>query len=197
MRVRPISSFIHARRVTHRRPARCARRTNTMRASDASANASIARVTAPRDALGRPRRGPRHASSIARARRERDDERESEDGKRRERSEDGASSREGRASDGTPKLVPYSVRVATPPPKELGVHRLPKNTTCGETIEVKNGWFIVSKVTTSYSLERGRYKKDGSRLDVESAERFFVNASLEAAFRAAPAKKDGKGDDGR
>ena len=168
-----------------------------MRASTAIANACTARATATRDDFFRPRRGPRHASSIARARRERDDDRESEDGKRREGFEEGASSREGRASDGTPKLVPYSVRVATPPPKELGVHRLPKNTTCGETIEVKNGWFIVNKVTTSYSLERGRYKKDGSRLDVESAERFFVNASLEAAFRAAPAKKDGERGDER
>jgi len=83
-----------------------------------------------------------------------------------------------------PRLVPFAVRVATPPPKDLGTHKLPKNTACGETIEVDESWFIVDRVTTMYNLVRGKYRKDGSRLDVQRAERFFVNASLEAAFAA-------------
>lgn len=104
----------------------------------------------------------------------------------------GGSRREGGESDAdggsqkrsAPRLVPFAVRVATPPPTDLGTHKLPKNTSCGETIEVDESWFIVDRVTTMYNLVRGKYRKDGSRLDVQRAERFFVNASLEAAFAA-------------
>jgi len=98
-----------------------------------------------------------------------------------------SSSREGETDAqkrSAPRLVPFAVRVATPPPKDLGTHKLPKNTACGETIEVDESWFIVDRVTTMYNLVRGKYRKDGSRLDVQRAERFFVNASLEAAFAA-------------
>lgn len=99
-----------------------------------------------------------------------------------------SSSRDGETTDAqkrsAPRLVPFAVRVATPPPTDLGTHKLPKNTSCGETIEVDESWFIVDRVTTMYNLVRGKYKKDGSRLDVQRAERFFVNASLEAAFAA-------------
>ena len=80
--------------------------------------------------------------------------------------------------------MPYTVRVAKPPRfEDLGVHRLPKNTACGETIEVERGWFIVHRVTTMYNLVRGKYEKDGRRLDVQRAERFFVNAALERRSR--------------
>jgi len=90
-----------------------------------------------------------------------------------------------RAGADEASLVPYTVRVAKPPRfEDLGVHRLPKNTACGETIEVERGWFIVHRVTTMYNLVRGKYEKDGRRLDVQRAERFFVNAALEAAYRA-------------
>lgn len=99
-----------------------------------------------------------------------------------------SASRDGETTDAqkrsAPRLVPFAVRVATPPPTDLGTHKLPKNTSCGETIEVDESWFIVDRVTTMYNLVRGKYKKDGSRLDVQRAERFFVNASLEAAFAA-------------
>ena len=82
-----------------------------------------------------------------------------------------------RAGADEASLVPYTVRVAKPPRfEDLGVHRLPKNTACGETIEVERGWFIVHRVTTMYNLVRGKYEKDGRRLDVQRAERFFVNA---------------------
>ena len=48
--------------------------------------------------------------------------------------------------------------------------------------ESANGWFIVNRVTTMYNLVRGRYRKDGSRLDVQKAERYFINASLERLY---------------
>lgn len=105
-------------------------------------------------------------------------------GPRDDHRDDGSSDGERAGGDETP-LVPYTVRVAKPPRfEDLGVHRLPKNTTCGETIEVERGWFIVHRVTTMYNLVRGKYEKDGRRLDVQRAERFFVNAALEAAYRA-------------
>ena len=73
-----------------------------------------------------------------------------------------------RAGADEASLVPYTVRVAKPPRfEDLGVHRLPKNTACGETIEVERGWFIVHRVTTMYNLVRGKYEKDGRRLDVQ------------------------------
>lgn len=103
-------------------------------------------------------------------------------GSRRESGESDADG--GSQKRSAPRLVPFAVRVATPPPTDLGTHKLPKNTSCGETIEVDESWFIVDRVTTMYNLVRGKYKKDGSRLDVQRAERFFVNASLEAAFAA-------------
>ena len=98
-----------------------------------------------------------------------------------------------RAGADEASLVPYTVRVAKPPRfEDLGVHRLPKNTACGETIEVERGWFIVHRVTTMYNLVRGKYEKDGRRLDVRRAERFFVNAALEAAYRADDAVGRGR-----
>ncbi|CEF99541.1 unnamed product [Ostreococcus tauri] len=114
-------------------------------------------------------------------------ERDPKDGTKRSSERESSS---GEESERKTKLVPFAVRVATPPPRELGVHKLPKNTTCGETIEVRDGWFIVNRVTTMYSLERGKYRRDGQRVEVESAERYFVNASLESAYRAASATRE-------
>lgn len=126
---------------------------------------------------------PRHRAKIAVGARA-----SSDDGAERDANDDVKSQG---ARESSPKLVPYNVRVATPPPVDLGLHKLPKNIACGETIEVPtnadgdesaNGWFIVNRVTTMYNLVRGRYRKDGSRLDVQKAERYFINASLERLY---------------
>ena len=44
-------------------------------------------------------------------------------------------------SDNKPKKMLYEVKVVTPPERSLGPHMLPKNTHCGDTIELKlPGW---------------------------------------------------------
>jgi hypothetical protein len=43
---------------------------------------------------------------------------------------------------GQPKKQRYEVKVSTPPERSLGIHTLPKNVGCGETIEVLNRYFV-------------------------------------------------------
>ena len=87
-----------------------------------------------------------------------------------------------------PKLAPYAVRIHTPPPKDLGTFALAKDVHCGDTIECADDWFIVSRVTTQYNLHRGKYVKDGARLDVQRAGRYFLNESLNKLFAAESAE---------
>jgi len=72
-------------------------------------------------------------------------------------------------------FAPYHVTVVTPPPRHLGVHSLPPNTQCGETVEVKGEPYVVSGVTYRYQLRRGKYEPSQKRLDVQSLGRYFVN----------------------
>jgi len=88
-----------------------------------------------------------------------------------------SSSSSSKAPD-VPKLAPYAVRVHTPPPEDLGTFSLAKDVHCGDTIECADDWFIVSRVTTQYNLCKGKYVKDGSRLDVQRAGRYFLNQGL-------------------
>lgn len=72
-------------------------------------------------------------------------------------------------------FAPYFVTVVTPPPRNLGIHSLPPNTQCGETVEVKGEPYVVSGVTYRYQLRRGKYEPSEKRLDVQSLSRYFVN----------------------
>ncbi|XP_073393839.1 uncharacterized protein [Physcomitrium patens] len=72
-------------------------------------------------------------------------------------------------------FAPYYVTVITPPPRNLGIHSLPPNTQCGETVEVKGEPYVVSGVTYRYQLRRGKYQPSEKRLDVQSLGRYFVN----------------------
>jgi len=73
----------------------------------------------------------------------------------------------------------FEVRVLSPPPRSLGIHSLPPNTHCGETIEVDGEWYIVAKLVCQYKLHGGRYVRDHHRLDVERSERWVMNRYLE------------------
>ena len=42
--------------------------------------------------------------------------------------------------------------------------QFPLNTHCGDTIELRNRYFVVDKVTVHYKLEYGKYRKDDTRL---------------------------------
>ncbi|KAH7301059.1 hypothetical protein KP509_23G010300 [Ceratopteris richardii] len=73
----------------------------------------------------------------------------------------------------------YHVTLITPPPKNLGIHCLPLNTQCGETVTVKGEPYIVSAVTYRYQLRKGKYEPCQTRLDVLSAGRYLVNLYLQ------------------
>ena len=67
-------------------------------------------------------------------------------------------------SDNKPKKMLYEVKVVTPPERSLGPHMLPKNTHCGDTIELKNNkYYVVDRVCTHYRLEYGKYRRDHTR----------------------------------
>lgn len=45
----------------------------------------------------------------------------------------------------------FEVRVTSPPPRSLGVHSLPPNTSSGEVIEVEGDWYMVKKMVCQVS----------------------------------------------
>lgn len=76
----------------------------------------------------------------------------------------------------------YHVTLITPPPRNLGIHCLPPNTQCGETVTVKGEPYIVSGVTYRYQLKRGKYEPCQTRLDVLSTGRYLVNLYLKNLY---------------
>ena len=85
----------------------------------------------------------------------------------------------------------YEVKVTTPPERSLGTHRFPANTHCGDTIELRNRYFVVDKVAYHYKLERGKYRKDDSRLYVQEATRFLLNKHLDSLLEKSGGAVDG------
>eukprot|EP00897_Mesotaenium_endlicherianum_P006016 jgi/Mesen1/5442/ME000271S04463 len=79
---------------------------------------------------------------------------------------------------------PYVVTVVTPPPKHLGVHCLPPNMQCGETVEVKGDMYVISGVTYRYQLRKGKYEPSQRRLEVQSTGRYFLNMYLDSLMKA-------------
>ena len=49
----------------------------------------------------------------------------------------------------------------------------------GDTIELKNRYWVVSRVAQQYTLERGKYRLDSMRLDVQEATRYLLNKHLD------------------
>eukprot|EP00740_Mantoniella_antarctica_P022333 CAMPEP_0198686076 /NCGR_PEP_ID=MMETSP1468-20131203/14459_1 /TAXON_ID=1461545 /ORGANISM="Mantoniella sp, Strain CCMP1436" /LENGTH=157 /DNA_ID=CAMNT_0044431943 /DNA_START=247 /DNA_END=716 /DNA_ORIENTATION=- len=93
---------------------------------------------------------------------------------------------------GQPKKQRYEVKVSTPPERSLGIHTLPKNVGCGETIEVLNRYFVVDRVNYHYKLEYGKYRRDASRLYVEEATRYLLNKHLNSLLAQDPAESLGE-----
>lgn len=98
-----------------------------------------------------------------------------------------------------PKEMTYEVRQVTPPQRSLGTHKFPSNTNCGDTIELRNRYFVVDKVSYHYSLQYGKYKRDDTRLYVQEATRYLLNKHLDALYTGEDATKDrpggGEGED--
>mmetsp|Transcript_5690 Transcript_5690/g.25688 ORF Transcript_5690/g.25688 Transcript_5690/m.25688 type:complete len:135 (-) Transcript_5690:978-1382(-) len=92
------------------------------------------------------------------------------------------------SSDGSeqkPRKMQFEVKVVTPPERSLGPHMLPKNTHCGDTIELKNNkYYVVDRVCTHYKLEYGKYKRDDTRLYVQEASRYILNRALDSLLES-------------
>ena len=89
-----------------------------------------------------------------------------------------------------PKQTTYEVKRSTPPQPSLGTHKFPSNTHCGDTIELRNRFFVVDKVTYHYSLQYGKCKRDDTRLYVQEATRYLLNKHLDALLEGEDAVKD-------
>ena len=89
-----------------------------------------------------------------------------------------------------PKKMYYEVKQTTPPQRSLGTHKFPQNTHCGDTIELRNRYFVVDKVTVHYKLEYGKYRKDDTRLYVQEATRYLLNKHLDSLLEGSDATKD-------
>ena len=61
---------------------------------------------------------------------------------------------------------------------------------CGDTIELRNRYFVVDKVTVHYKLEYGKYRKDDTRLYVQEATRYLLNKHLDSLLEGSDATKD-------
>ena len=95
-----------------------------------------------------------------------------------------------------PKKMYYEVKQTTPPQRSLGTHKFPLNTHCGDTIELRNRYFVVDKVTVHYKLEYGKYRKDDTRLYVQEATRYLLNKHLDSLFAGSDAVKGAERDSG-
>ena len=60
----------------------------------------------------------------------------------------------------------------------------------GDTIELRNRYFVVDKVTVHYKLEYGKYRKDDTRLYVQEATRYLLNKHLDSLLAGSDAVKD-------
>ncbi|EFJ32030.1 hypothetical protein SELMODRAFT_74528, partial [Selaginella moellendorffii] len=74
----------------------------------------------------------------------------------------------------------YRVTLVTPPPKNLGIHCLPSNTQCGETVTVSGESYIVSGVVYQYQLKKGRYAPSAKKLEVQPTGRYILNMYLDS-----------------
>jgi len=95
-----------------------------------------------------------------------------------------------------PKKMLYEVKQTLPPQHSLGCHAFPRNTHCGDTISLRNKYFVVDKVSYRFKLEYGKYKRDDTRLYVQEATRYLLNKHLDALLCGDDAVKNLMSGDG-
>eukprot|EP00197_Chlamydomonas_leiostraca_P012811 CAMPEP_0202861404 /NCGR_PEP_ID=MMETSP1391-20130828/2817_1 /ASSEMBLY_ACC=CAM_ASM_000867 /TAXON_ID=1034604 /ORGANISM="Chlamydomonas leiostraca, Strain SAG 11-49" /LENGTH=134 /DNA_ID=CAMNT_0049540791 /DNA_START=98 /DNA_END=502 /DNA_ORIENTATION=- len=78
----------------------------------------------------------------------------------------------------------FEVKVVTPPPRSLGIYALPPLTHNGEEIDIDGQGYVVTSMVVQYKLNKGRYVRDHSRLDVTPTGRYFLNLQLDSLLRA-------------
>lgn len=68
----------------------------------------------------------------------------------------------------------------TPPPRSLGIYALPPITHNGEEIEIDGQSYIVCTTIMQYKLNKGKYVREHSRLEVQPTGRYFLNMMLDS-----------------
>ena len=84
------------------------------------------------------------------------------------------------------KTMRYArVTKRTPPKRDLGLFRVDdEQLTCGAKLDLNDDTFVVSRVTKTYTLIRGKYVEDEKRrVEVESLERSLLNRQLGDVFK--------------
>ncbi len=85
------------------------------------------------------------------------------------------------------KMMRYArVTKRTPPKRDLGLVRVDdEQLTCGAKLDLDDeGTFVISRVTKTYTLVRGKYVEDEKRrVEVESLERSLLNRQLSDVFK--------------
>ena len=73
----------------------------------------------------------------------------------------------------------------TPPKRDLGLVRVDdEQLTCGAKLDLDDDTFVISRVTKTYTLVRGKYVEDEKRrVEVESLERSLLNRQLSDVFK--------------
>ena len=77
----------------------------------------------------------------------------------------------------------YAVRRHTPPQEDLGWTVLHGNVQNGDALDLHGKAWVVSRVSTRFKLERGRYRKDGVRLYVTETSRWLLDGFLEGLYK--------------
>ena len=72
----------------------------------------------------------------------------------------------------------YAVRKFTPPQEDIGTVTLPCNTQNGDSFDLNERTWVVSRVATQFKLLRGKYYKDSTRLYVTEASRWLLDGFL-------------------
>ena len=72
----------------------------------------------------------------------------------------------------------YAVRTFTPPQTDLGIVQLPGVVANGDSVDMHGKAWVVSRISTQFKLQRGRYMKDGQRLYVVETSRWLLNRQL-------------------
>ena len=72
----------------------------------------------------------------------------------------------------------YAVRRFTPPQEDLGSVSLPANTQNGDSFDLHERTWVVSRVATQFKLTRGKYYKDSTRLYVVETSRWLLDGFL-------------------
>ena len=84
------------------------------------------------------------------------------------------------------KTMRYArVTKRTPPKRDLGLVRVDdEQLTCGAKLDLDDDTFVISRVTKTYTLVRGKYVEDEKRrVEVESLERSLLNRQLSDVFK--------------